>query len=390
MGIRPFLELVQKYYTFKESEMIIIDGDYPMAIGAIGAGRDLKKPIDEVRKESPVKTRALEWDNAETMATIPEMRNGKIAAALVKVVACVVKPGHSHGEFVSAEAAYGWAQGQLAYYKLLEHQNEIKILSTKSSFKTHMELWESQEDKAKDLPVGFILGMEGADSIVYPEQVNEWYEEGLRVISLSHYGVSYYSHGTGTGTDGGLTKSAKPLLKEMEKLNIILDVSHTSDQSVREEFKLFDGPVLASHQNCRSLVPGERQQPDDILKEVISRGGVIGSSMDTYMLNKNYELDWGGHIPNRREIFSSESITLEDFVDHIDYICQLSGNSNHAAIGGDTDGQGGAEGAPHDVDTVKDYMKISDILNRRGYKKTDIENVMYKNWSNLFKKELSD
>ena len=370
--------------------MIIIDGDYPMAVGAIGAGRDLKKPIAEVRKEPPLQTRALEWDNAETMATIPEMRKGKIAAALVKVVGCVLKPGHAHGEFVSAETAYGWAQGQLAYYKLLEHQNEAKILSTKSSFKEHMQSWEDGQDNTKNLPVGFVLGMEGADSIVYPEQVHEWYEQGLRVISLSHYGISYYSHGTGTGTTGGLTKLAKPLLKEMEKLNIILDVSHTSDQSVREEFETFGGPVLASHQNCRSLVPGERQQPDDILKEVISRGGVIGSSMDTYMLNKHYKLDWGGYIPDRREIFPSELITLEDFVDHIDYVCQLSGDSNHAAIGGDTDGQGGSEGAPHDVDTVADYAKISAILRERGYKQPDIENIMYKNWSNLFQKELTD
>ena len=370
--------------------MIIIDGDYPMAVGAIGAGRDLKKPIAEVRKEPPLQTRALEWDNAETMATIPEMRKGKIAAALVKVVGCVLKPGHAHGEFVSAETAYGWAQGQLAYYKLLEHQNEAKILSTKSSFKEHMQSWEDGQDNTKNLPVGFVLGMEGADSIVYPEQVHEWYEQGLRVISLSHYGISYYSHGTGTGTTGGLTKLAKPLLKEMEKLNIILDVSHTSDQSVREEFEIFGGPVLASHQNCRSLVPGERQQPDDILKEVISRGGVIGSSMDTYMLNKHYKLDWGGYIPDRREIFPSELITLEDFVDHIDYVCQLAGNSNHAAIGGDTDGQGGSEGAPHDVDTVADYAKISAILRERGYKQPDIENIMYKNWSNLFQKELTD
>ncbi len=152
--------------------MIIIDGDYPMAIGSIAAGRDLKKPIADVRKEPPLETRAFEWNNKETMATIPEMRQGKIAAALVKVVACVLKPGHAHGEFVSAEAAYGSSKGQLAYYELLEHQNEVKILSTKSLFKAHMELWESNEDNMKDLPVGFILGMEGADSIVYPEQVH--------------------------------------------------------------------------------------------------------------------------------------------------------------------------------------------------------------------------
>ena len=87
-----------------------------------------------------------------------------------------------------------------------------------------------------------ILGMEGADAITWPEQVHDWYADGLRVISLSHYGVSYYSHGTGTGTTGGLTPMAKPLLQAMSDLGMILDVTHTSDQSVREEFELFDGP----------------------------------------------------------------------------------------------------------------------------------------------------
>ena len=233
-----------------------------------------------------------------------------------------------------------------------------------------------------------ILGMEGADAITWPEQVYDWYAEGLRVISLSHYGVSYYSHGTGTGTTGGLTPMAKPLLQAMSDLGMILDVTHTSDQSVREEFELFDGPVLASHQNCRGIVPGERQQPDDILLEVIRRGGVIGSSMDTWMLNKFYSIDWKTIGFKRHEIFPSPLITLEDYVDHMDYVCQLAGNSLHAAIGGDTDGQGGSDGAPHDVDTVADYQKIADILDRRGYSQEDVENIMYKNWQRFFEKWL--
>ena len=72
----------------------------------------------------------------------------------------------------------------------------------------------------------------------------------------------------------------------------------------------------------------------------------------------------------------------------MDYVCQLAGNSLHAGIGGDTDGQGGSDGAPHDVDTVADYQKIADILDRRGYTQEDIENIMYKNWQRFFEKWL--
>ena len=119
-------------------------------------------------------------------------------------------------------------------------------------------------------------------------KVHEWYDDGFRVISLSHYGVSSYSHGTGTGTgtgtDGGLTPEGPQLLKEMDSLGMILDVTHTSDQSIREELDIFDGPVLASHQNCRALCSGERQFPDEILNRIIERGAVIGASMDTYMI----------------------------------------------------------------------------------------------------------
>ena len=132
---------------------------------------------------------------------------------------------------------------------------------------------------------------------------------------------------------------------------MILDVSHTSDASVREELELFGGPLLASHQNCRAVTPGERQQPDDILKAVIDRGGVIGASMDTWMIYKG-GLDWSGRIPSPWEVFPRESVTLEDYVDHIDHVCQLAGSSEHAAIGGDTDGQGGVPEAPFEIDTV--------------------------------------
>ncbi|MBM3933099.1 MAG: peptidase M19 [SAR202 cluster bacterium] len=375
----------------QQSSMLIIDGDYPMAIGALDMARDLRKPIDEVRRAPRIPaltTSRSGLADVGTMATLPEMRKGRIAAALVKTVACVLKPGHPHGEFRSYESAYAGAMGQLYYYRILEKQGEAKILATSKQFADHMKIWESATDYEK-LPVGFVIGMEGADAISWPDQVHEWHADGLRVISLSHYGVSKYSHGTGTGTDGGLTPDAKPLLKNMEKLGMILDVTHTSDASVRQEFEKFDGPALASHQNCRAIVPGERQQPDDILKEVIRRGGVIGSSMDTYMLNKHYQLNWAStSIPARRAVYPSELITIEDVADHVDYVCQLAGSSKHAAIGGDTDGQGGSDGAPHDVDTVADYQKLAGILEKRGYKRADIENVMYRNWQRFFEKWL--
>ncbi|MCB0187557.1 MAG: membrane dipeptidase, partial [Caldilineaceae bacterium] len=158
-----------------------------------------------------------------------------------------------------------------------------------------------------------------------------------------HYGVSSYAHGT--GTSGGLTPAAKSLLEAMAQLGMLLDLTHIADEGFWQALAIFDGPVLASHQNCRALVPGERQFSDEQLRAIIERSGVIGVSMDTWMLYRASNLDWAkAGITERRELFPRAAVTLADVADHIDHICQLAGNADHAAIGGDTDGQGGVEG----------------------------------------------
>ena len=358
-----------------------------MAHSGMQRDRDLTQPIVQVRA-APLEQDKAGRGHGETLASLPEMRKGKIAVALVKVMGCVKRPVHHHGDYCSDEIAYGAAQGELAYYRILETKGETRILETREDFSSHMATW-SEAAEYDDLPVGMVLGMEGADPILWPEQARQWWDQGLRVVSLSHYGVSRYSHGTGTGTAGGLFPETKPLLREMESLGMILDVSHTSDESVRQALDLFSGPVLSSHQNCRAVVPGERQLPDDLLKRIIDRGAVIGSSMDTWMLNRHYQLDWGlAQIPRRRTLFPREAVTLEDYADNIDHVCQLSGDSLHAAIGGDTDGQSGREGAPYEIDTVADYQKVGDVLARRGYADEDVANVMHRNWQRFFEKWL--
>ena len=106
------------------------------------------------------------------------------------------------------------------------------------------------------------------------------------------------------------------------------------------------------------------------------------------MLYAEGNIDWGGEIPSRRSRFPRAEVTLEHLVDHIDYVCQLAGNSEHGAIGGDTDGQGGKDGAPYDIDTVVDYQKVAKVLEKRGYTQQDIANVMYRNWQRFYQKWL--
>ncbi len=214
--------------------------------------------------------------------------------------------------------------------------------------------------------------MEGADPIVWPEQVDSWWEDGLRVISLSHYGVSAYAHGT--ETEGGLTGLGKSLLQGMEKVGMILDLTHLADQTFWEALEIFPGPVLASHNNCRALVPGDRQFSDDQLRAIIERGGVIGVALDAWML-------YPGWIKGQTP---SSVVSLEAVADHIDHICQLAGNARHAGIGSDLDGGYGTEQCPHDLDTIADLQKIADLLRKRGYSEADVEAIMYGNWLRFF------
>ena len=166
-----------------------------------------------------------------------------------------------------------------------------------------------------------MLGTEGADCIVSPSQLGAWWEDGLRAVSLVHYGVSKYAHGT--GTDGPLSADGRDLLAAMDEVGAILDVTHQSDTSFWESLERFRGPVFASHQNCRALVPGGRQMSDEQLKALIERDAVIGAALDNWMLYPGYV---------RRET-PRELIHLSAFVDHIDYLCQLAGSARHAAIG---------------------------------------------------------
>ena len=368
--------------------MLIIDGDYPMAL-AVRMNRDLTLPIDQVRSAPALPGGRPDRADSETMASLPEMRRGGVAAALVKVVVDQHRDGAPMpGGPRSDELSYALGQGQMAYYRILETRGEARILRTSSDVREHMQQWENAESY-EDLPVGFFLGMEGSDPILWPKQVHEWYDDGLRIISLGHYGPARYGHGTGTGLDGGLFEDGPELLREMDSLGMILDVTHTADESVRQSLDIFMGPILASHQNCRALVPGERQMSDELLKRCLERGAVIGASMDTWMLTRNVEKDWSGQRAERREdLFKPEDVTLEDVVDHIEYVCEMAGDTLHASIGGDTDGQGGAIGAPYDVDTVADYQKIAVILGERGWDTDDVENVMWRNWQRYFEENL--
>jgi membrane dipeptidase len=304
----------------------------------------------------------------------------------MKIAVRQLHPGSILPGYRDAAVVYGLARGQLAYYEALTRAGEAVVLRTSPQLAAHTQQWEAADDVG-GLPVGFVIGLESADPIPSPDGVREWWEHGVRVVSLTHYGPSRYAWGT--GTTGGLTAAGTELLREMDGCGMILDLTHISDESFWGAVDAYPGAVIASHQNCPALCPGQRQFSDEQLRVIIDRGGVVGASMDTWMLFPEATVDWAATGDyRRRDHFPREAVTLQHVADHIDHVCELAGNSLHAAIGGDTDGQGGVDGAPLEIDSVVDYHQLETILEARGYSRPDIENVMYRNWQRFYEEHL--
>ena len=303
--------------------------------------------------------------------SLPEMRKAELAVCLATVIDRTARAGNPLPGSACQEISYAKAQGQLAYYRVLEAQGKARILEDWPAIEAHICAWQK---KGMSEPLGVILSMEGADPIVWPEQVGSWWEEGLRVIGPSHYGVSAYAHGT--STVGGLTDMGVVLLREMEALGMILDLTHLSEPAFWETLERYHGPVLASHNNCRALVPGDRQFSDEQIRAIVGRGGVIGVALDAWMLYPGWVK---GKTPNT-------TVGLEAVADQIDHICQVAGNVEYAGIGSDLDGGYGTEQCPHDLDTIADLQRIPALLRQRGYADAEIEAVMHGNWLRFFER----
>ena len=317
--------------------------------------------------------------------SLPELHRAGIAVCVATLLARAGRDqtpqalySRTDLEHASPSIAHAAAWGQLAYYRLLEEQGLVRPIRTAAELEAHWRAWTDGAGAADraSLPIGFILSMEGADPIVSPRQAESWWNEGLRALGLSHYGKGQYS--VGTGDEGPLTPAGFELLREMERLGIILDATHLSDPSFFQALDAFSGPVLASHNNCRALVPGDRQFSDEQIELLIEREAVIGAVLDAWMLHPGWE----------RGKTRPEVLGLEAVADHIDHVCQLAGSSRHAAIGSDLDGGFGTEQTPRDLDTIAGLQGLEGILRGRGYADADIDLIFHGNWLRFFGRAL--
>jgi membrane dipeptidase len=250
----------------------------------------------------------------------------------------------------------------------MEDAGEMRQIKDLTGLEHHLQQWNNETNQTK--PIGFILSLEGADSLITIEHVEKAWHYGLRAIGPAHYGPGRYANGT--DATGQMGPQGIALLKEMERLHIILDATHLCDDAFWQAMDSFGGAVWASHNNARSLVNHNRQFSDDQLKVLIKRGAVIGMALDAWMMVPN----WKRGISLPKEM----GVTLETSINHLDHICQLAGNTLHVGVGSDLDGAFGTEQCPSDIETIADLQKYQNLLQKRGYTSTDIENILHGNW----------
>ena len=352
----------------------LFDAHLDLAMNAMEWNRDFRLPVSTLRASEKDLTDLP--DRGRGTVSFPAMRKGNIGLCVATLIARYVKPENPLPGWNSPEQAWAQTQGQLAWYNTMEADHQLQQIHTAKELEQQLKNWNADPINT---PIGYLLSLEGADSIVSMEHLEKLYEKGLRAIGPAHYGPGTYAHGT--DAIGGIGTKGKSLLKKIESLKIILDATHLCDQSFWETMSHYSGPVWASHSNCRKWVPNERQFDDAQINELISRGAVIGMAFDAWMMLPNWE--------RGRTQPKSSGLVLETIVDHIDHICQLAGNSDHVMIGSDLDGGFGNEQCPSDLDTIADLQKLDSILLKRGYTNQDVNKLFSNNGLNFLKRHLT-
>jgi len=344
------------------SDYFFADIHLDLSMNALEWNRDLRKPIRDInRQEAGMKDKP---DRGNATVSFGELRKGNIGFVVATQIGRYVAPDNPLPGWHSPEQAWAQTQGQLAWYKAMEADGQMVMIRTKQDLLNHIALWvNSKTDTQK--PIGYVLSLEGADSIVSIEHLERAYHDGLRAVGPAHYGPGRYANGT--DSHGKLNDAGKALLQKMDSLNMILDVTHLNDDAFWHALELYSGPVWASHNNCRALVDHNRQFSDEMIKALIERKAIIGIALDAWMMVTGWIR--GQSTPR------AMNCSLEVMANHMDHICQIAGNTENIAIGSDLDGAFGTEQCPYDLKTIADLQLIPDILQKRNYSEEDIQAI---------------
>ena len=224
-------------------------------------------------------------------------------------------------------------------------------------------------------PVGFILLMEGCDLLTSPAEMATWFNRGVRLVGMTWNGYNQYAGGC-FGDGRGVSATGHQLLKEIERLGMVLDLAHLNEVSIGDALGAFHGPVCSSHSNARAMSGHERNLTDPHAREIAARGGVIGLNLLAPLVVEGWRR--GMALP-----------TVAAAIDHVAYLAGLVGDG-HVGLGTDLDGGLTPENTPRRINRINDLPLLADELRARDWPADAVARFMGRNWWDFFERSLPD
>ena len=231
------------------------------------------------------------------------------------------------------------------YYRMLEQYKEKLYRLTSNT-------------PLKENKIATVITLEGGEALHGSASVLRILKKlGITAVALTWNDNNELSGAAMGRGNKGLSDIGKILIEEMNDNNIAIDVSHLSDEGIKDCFEISTQPIFASHSNCRDEYYSKRSLTDEQIKRIADNGGTVGINFYHKQLNAGF------------------NTSIEQIVRHIEH-CVNAGGIECCAIGSDFDGMGTY---PKDLKTSKDFPALIDSLRKHGYKDSDIEKIMYKN-----------
>lgn len=241
------------------------------------------------------------------------------------------------------------------FYIIVEKSDDIVLIKDYDDIKL-----ASQRNK-----LGAILAVEGADGVFDLSALRNLYRLGVRMLSLTWNNRNHLADGVGEViANGGLTKAGRDLIKEMNNLHMIIDVSHINKKGFWDIIRYSSQPILASHSNANSICRHPRNLDDEQLHAIAAKNGLVGINFCPIFLTKNKKSE------------------IKDIIKHIDYIKDLIG-SNYISLGTDFDG---IMTTPEGMEDVSNLTRLQEELIKYGYSESEIKKIFYKNYLNFLEK----
>ncbi len=272
-----------------------------------------------------------------------DLERAKTLPGYAQCFACFTTTKQSSGDM----AAIGLFEKEMATILRETEENEDLIRLAYSAKDVEMNLENGL--------MSAILTIEGPAGIDFnPYILEDLYKIGYRITTLSWNEKNPLTGSCVTG--GGLTEAGREYVKEAQRVGMVVDVSHISDEGFWDIIEITQKPVIASHSNSRALCNVPRNLTDDMYRAICKTGGTVGI--------------------NLYNDFLGENPTVDTVCDHIFHFLQVAGSDNHLSLGSDFDGM---ERLPAGITGIQDYPKLAERLLERGLDEETVYKVFWKN-----------